>query len=133
MARILIVEDSSAMRAYVRSVLESEPAEAPGAFEVVEAANGFDALRLLPRGAFDLLITDINMPEINGLELIQFVRKSEQYNNLAILIISTQAAERDVTRGLELGANGFLGKPFTQEQLLTAVDVSLRGRGEARG
>src|ERR1041384_2263126 len=120
MARILIVEDSSAMRAYVRASLEGAGARGAGApagpldeLEVDEAASGFDALRLLPRGRYDLVITDINMPDINGLELIKFVRGNEQYRRVSVMIISTQGSEKDRKRGLALGANAFLAKPFT--------------------
>ncbi|WP_437637758.1 response regulator [Sorangium sp. So ce854] len=128
MARILIVEDSPAMRAYVRSTLEDCVLGLSGDVDIVEAMNGFDALRLLPRGAFDLVITDINMPDINGLELIRFVRQSDRYRRVGILIISTQAAERDIQRGLRLGADLFLPKPFTPEALRDAVVACLEGR-----
>lgn len=120
------------MRAYARSALEEQAAGLDGEVEVVEAVSGFDALRLLPRGAFDLLITDINMPDINGLELIRFVRQSESYGKLAVLIISTQAAQRDVARGLSLGADGFLPKPFTPEALRRSVSAALGLRATAR-
>jgi two-component system chemotaxis response regulator CheY len=116
MSRILIVEDSFSMRAFVRSALENGPDEL-GDVEVVEASSGFDALRLLPRGPWDLVITDINMPDINGLELVQFMRKSEQHRGTPVLLISTQSAERDRERGLLLGADAYLTKPFTPELL----------------
>jgi two-component system chemotaxis response regulator CheY len=127
MVRILIVEDSAAMRTYVRAALEGAE-ELGGDVEIAEAASGFDALRLLPRGAYDLVITDINMPDINGLELIRFVRQSAHHRQIAVLIISTQSAERDKKRGLALGADGFLAKPFTPEALRDAVARSLAER-----
>ena len=116
MPRILIVEDSVSMRTFVRSALESDPRSATG-IDVVEASSGFEALRLLPRGPYDLVITDINMPDINGLELISFIRKSELHRETPVLIISTQSSERDRARGLLLGANGYLTKPFSPEAL----------------
>lgn len=123
-AHILIVDDSSAMRAYVRAALEGErPAE------VSEATSGFEALRLLPRQKFDVVIVDINMPNINGLELISFMRKSETHRTTPLLIISTEASPRDRERALSLGANAYLAKPFTSEQLLQAVS-DLRASGE---
>ena len=119
MARILVVDDSAAMRSFVRAALEAEPvAGLEGEVEVVEAASGFNALRLLPRGPYDLVITDINMPDINGLELISFIRKSDAHKATPVLIISTQSSERDRARGISLGANGYLIKPFSQEALL---------------
>jgi two-component system chemotaxis response regulator CheY len=116
MLRVLLAEDSHNMRAFIRSALEAEGSEL-GDVEVVEASSGFDALRLLPRGPWDLVITDINMPDINGLELVQFIRKSEQHKATPILLISTLSSERDCERGLSLGANGYLTKPFTPEVL----------------
>ena len=132
MARILLVEDSAAMRTYVRAALEGLPALGDDA-EIIEAASGFNALRLLPRAVYDLVITDINMPDINGLELVSFVRKNERYREIPLLIISTQSSERDRARGLALGANGFLAKPFTAEALRDAVTQSLSGRGSNPG
>src|SRR4029077_19130019 len=120
MLRILIVEDSSAMRSYVRGALEAAP-ELGDDLEIVEAASGFDALRLLPRNTYDLVITDINMPDINGLELVRFVRQSAHLRRVALLIVSTQSSERDRARALALGADEFLAKPFTPEMLRSAV------------
>jgi len=127
MIRILIVEDSAAMRVFIRSTLESAP-ELGGEPEIVEASSGFDALRLLPRNAYDLVITDINMPDINGLELVRFVRQSEHLKRVALLIVSTQSSERDKARALALGADAFLPKPFTSEALRSAVAKSLGQR-----
>ena len=121
MRKVLVVEDSNSARAFVRAVLEDEAFAstwtAGGGCEVVEASCGFDAMRLLPRGPYDLIITDINMGDINGLELIHFIRKSEHHRSTPLVIISTLNAERDVERGLALGANAYLPKPFTPEQL----------------
>jgi two-component system chemotaxis response regulator CheY len=90
MRKILVVEDSAAARALVRAILEDATFGEPfGGCEVVEATCGFDAMRLLPRGKFDLIITDINMPDINGLELIHFIRKSEHHRGTPLVIISS--------------------------------------------
>src|ERR1700755_2854837 len=113
MQRVLIIDDSSATRAYIRAALEAE--------EVTEATSGFDALRILPRSRFDLLLVDINMPNINGLELISFIRRSETHRETPLMIISTEASERDRSRAFQLGANAYLAKPFTADALLTAV------------
>jgi two-component system, chemotaxis family, chemotaxis protein CheY len=118
MRRILVVEDSVSARAFVRAVLESpEFATAHGPCEVLEAHSGFDAMRLLPRGPYDLIVTDINMGDINGLELVRFIRRSEHHRATPLVIISTLRAEQDVERGLALGADAYLAKPFTPAQL----------------
>ena len=132
MARVLIVEDSAAMRAYVRSAIErGDGIPLAGEIEVVEATSGFDALRLLPRGPYDLVITDINMPDINGLELIKFVRNSEHHKRVPLLMIST--SDRDRERGLALGADVFLPKPFSPEALRDAIKEAFVTRRRASG
>lgn len=120
MRRLLVVEDSGSARALVRAILEDASFSDPfGGCEVTEATSGFDAMRLLPRRRYDLIITDINMADINGLELIHFIRKSEHHRQTPLVIISTLGAERDVERGLALGANAYIPKPFSPEQLRT--------------
>jgi two-component system chemotaxis response regulator CheY len=110
--RVLVVEDSPGMRAFVRATLEEG-----GHFDVTEAANGFEALRLLPRERYDLVVTDINMPDIHGLELLSFMRKSDVHATTPVIIVSTEAAQRDRERGMALGANAYLTKPFDPEAL----------------
>ena len=118
MSRVLVVEDSASVRAFVRAILEDAAfAATVGGCEVVEATSGFDAMRLLPRANYNLIITDINMADINGLELIHFIRKSEHHRSTPLVIISTQNTERDIERGLALGANAYLPKPFTADQI----------------
>lgn len=126
MPRVLVVEDSAAMRAFVRAALEDEPGDAP--IEVVEASSGFEALRLLPRGPYDCVVTDVNMPDINGLELVNFIRKSEHHKLTPLIIISTQASERDKQRGIALGADSYLAKPFEPEDLRRLVRAHLDKR-----
>jgi len=122
--RILVVEDSASTRSLVRAILEEDQS-----FEVTEAQSGFDAMRLLPRSKYDLIITDINMPDVNGLELIHFIRRSEQYRTTPLVIISTQATERDVARGKKLGADAYVPKPFTPELLRGACERLLNAHG----
>ena len=131
--RVLVVEDSASTRAFVRAVLEGQAfASRLGAAEVTDAKSGFEAMRMLPRGPYDLIITDINMGDINGLELISFVRKSEHHKATPLIIISTQSTERDVERGLALGADKFVPKPFAAEQLVDACAGVLGVAGDSR-
>jgi len=126
MRRILVVEDSASTRSFIRSALEA--GDRLGPCDVVEASSGFDALRLLPRGPYDLVITDINMPDINGLELVQFIRKSDRHRSTALIIISTQSSEKDRQRGLSLGADEYMAKPLSADELIKTVDRLLSGR-----
>jgi two-component system chemotaxis response regulator CheY len=95
--RILIVEDSPTMRSLLASSLE----ELDGAMKITEAGSGFEALRQLPRDRYDLVVTDINMPDINGLELVSFVKNNDAYRDIPLLIVSTEGSERDVGKGLQ--------------------------------
>ena len=114
--KILITEDSPTMRSLIISTLADL-----GDFEIVEAANGFEALRILPREKVDLVITDINMPDINGLELVSFVKNNPNYRSIPLFIISTEGRERDKEKGLALGADAYLVKPFAPEELQALV------------
>jgi two-component system chemotaxis response regulator CheY len=114
--KILIADDSPTMRLLIVSTLE-----AMDDFELIEAANGFEALRILPREKVDLVLTDINMPDINGLELVSFVRNNPLYKDTPLVIISTEGSERDREKGLALGANAYLVKPFNPEDLQQLV------------
>ena len=132
MIRVLLVEDSFSMRSFVRAALEND--EALGPVEVVEASSGFDALRMLPRGPYDLVISDVNMPDINGLELVQFIRRSEQHRSTPVVLISTQSSSRDRERGMALGADAYLTKPFSPESLREEAARQLeRCRQAAKG
>lgn len=113
---ILIADDSRAMRAMLTSTVESLVD-----CRIVEASNGFEALRLLPRENVDLILTDINMPDINGLELISYLRNNQNYKDIPIIIISTEGSQKDIDKGKLLGANDYVVKPFdpaTLQELL---------------
>ncbi len=114
---IMIVDDSSAMRSLLVSTLETLEHQ----LNIVQAPNGFEALRMLPREQIDLVLTDINMPDINGLELLSFIRNNPIYRDLPVVVISTEGSRKDIEKGLALGANHYLVKPFSPEQLLETV------------
>lgn len=116
MKTILIVEDSSTTRALLRAVIDELDD-----FETVEASTGFEALKMLPQQEYDLIITDINMPDINGLELINFVRGNTRYSHLPIIIVSTERSEEDKKRGMALGATAYVTKPFKSVELQAVI------------
>ncbi len=123
-SRLLIVDDSRAMRAFVRGSLRGFVD-----CEIDEASSGFEALRLLPRTDYKMVITDINMPDINGLELIKFMRASERYRDVPIIIISTHSSKQDQEKALELGASAFLPKPFTPPEIVNVVTALIDEKG----
>jgi len=112
MKNVLIVEDSSTMRSLIVSTVEIIED-----VEVTETASGFEALKVLPQKSFDLILTDINMPDINGLELARFVKTSVDYKDIPLIIISTESSEKDRERGMQLGADEYVIKPFKPEEL----------------
>ncbi len=125
------------MRSFVRAALEGSEGDQDSAglaepIEVVEASSGFEALRLLPRGPYDCVVTDVNMPDINGLELVNFIRKSEHHKKTPLIIISTQASERDKQRGIALGADSYLAKPFEPADLRRLVAAHLQRNKSGR-
>jgi two-component system chemotaxis response regulator CheY len=122
MKNVLIVEDSKAIRSVIRIALEEA-----GDFFAAEANNGFEALRTLPSRKFDLIITDINMPDINGLELIGFVKANPSYKDIPLIIVSTEKTEEDKKRGMALGAMGYVVKPFKKEDLMVLVKKAVGG------
>ena len=113
---VLIVEDSRAMRGLIRATVEQMPG-----FLTHEAGSGFEALKALPKHHYDLIITDINMPDINGLELISFVKNHPQYRDIPLIVVSTERSEEDRRRGMSLGASGYLVKPFKGDELQELV------------
>jgi two-component system chemotaxis response regulator CheY len=127
--RILIVEDSPATRALLSSALEG----LDGPVKIVEAESGFEALRALPRQRFDLILTDINMPDINGLELVSFVKTDPRYRAIPLVIVSTEGSERDRDKGLRLGADAYVVKPFQPEALRQLAADLLAASSARRG
>ena len=119
----LIVEDSKAIRSVIRIALEEA-----GDFFAAEANNGVEALKMLPSRRFDLIITDINMPDINGLELIGFVKANPSFKDIPLIIVSTEKTEEDKKRGLALGAMGYVVKPFKKEDLMVLVKKAVGGK-----
>ena len=116
MKTILLAEDSPTTRSLVVSTLEQL-----GDLEVVEASSGFEALKTLPRHKFDIIITDINMPDINGFELLNFVKHNQVYQHIPLIIITSEVSERDREKGESLGADVYLAKPVDPEELQNVV------------
>ena len=127
-ATILVVDDSATTRSLVASYLTDWEG-----VEVVEASSGFEALRVLPARRVDLIVTDINMPDINGLELISFVRANPNYRKIPVVIITTENSAEDRKRGLDLGASAYLVKPFRAAELRRAVETALGRETKGEG
>ncbi|MEL6547778.1 MAG: response regulator [Myxococcota bacterium] len=112
----LVVEDSPTMRQLIVFALRRIPS-----LTVTEADDGVDALKKLQSGRFNILITDINMPIMDGLKLVSLVRKDENHKEIPIVIITTEGAQEDRQRALSLGANAYITKPIQAPHVINTV------------
>ncbi len=119
--KVLVVEDSKATRELIASTVEGL-----GDIEVVRVTSGFEALKVLPRHRFSLILTDINMPDINGLELINFVKKNPHYKDVPLFVVTTEGRTQDRERTLQLGAAEYVIKPFEPAALAELVKKYLK-------
>jgi two-component system chemotaxis response regulator CheY len=117
----LVVEDSPTMRQLIVFALSRIKV-----LKVVEADDGVDALKKLSQQHFDILITDINMPMMDGLKLVSMVRKDEVHKEIPIIIITTEGAQEDRQRALSLGANAYITKPIQAPQVISKVKDLLK-------
>jgi two-component system, chemotaxis family, chemotaxis protein CheY len=123
--KILVVEDSPSMRSMLTTILE---AEADGMeLEIVEASSGFEALKMLPHHRFDAVVTDINMPDINGLELVSFLKNHPTYRTIPVMVVSTEGSAEDRRRAEALGAEDYVVKPFERQDLTEKLRRLLEG------
>ncbi len=116
MPTALIVEDSPTMRQLIVFALSRVKG-----LECVEADDGVDALKKLGAQRFDIIITDINMPVMDGLKLVKRIRTEGPHQNTPIMIITTEGAEEDRQRALALGANCYIAKPIQAPQVISKV------------
>jgi two-component system chemotaxis response regulator CheY len=119
--KILIVDDSITIRRIITNALKTI-----GFPETVEAVNGKDALEKLTSSNIDFIITDWNMPEMNGLEFIKEVRANPVYSSLPILMITTHGTEHDVIEALQAKVNSYIVKPFTPQELKEKIEGILK-------
>ena len=124
-SKILIVEDSPSMRNLVREALD------PDGYEVTESRNGREALDVLDRVAPDLVITDVNMPELDGLALLRRIRSLPSFRFTPVLILTSESAADMKENGRAAGATGWLVKPFDPDQLRLVVAQVLGTRARA--
>ncbi|MDY0180776.1 response regulator [Aliarcobacter skirrowii] len=120
MAKLLIVDDSTMLRDMLNYALNEG-----GYTDVVEAIDGVDGLAKAKSATFDLIITDINMPNMDGINLVSELRKIPQYSKTPILVLTTERSDEMKAKGKVAGATGWIVKPFVPDQLLKAVNIVL--------
>ena len=126
MADVLVVDDSKVMREMVIACLR-----AIEGLSFAQAASGLEAIEQLSLKPYDLLVLDLNMPDIGGVEVVEFVRGQDRLRALPILIVTTRGDEASRSRVLEAGASRFMTKPFAPEQIVAEVRGLLGERAAA--
>jgi two-component system chemotaxis response regulator CheY len=112
---ILAVDDSASMRQMVRFTLEG------AGYKVVQAEDGVEALQLAKASTADLVLTDVNMPRMDGITLVRELRTLDQYKGIPMLVLTTESGQDTKMRGKQAGATGWIVKPFNPEQLLATI------------
>lgn len=115
MSKILAADDSASMRQMVGFTLKG------AGHEVVEAVDGVDALNRAKNESFDLVLSDVNMPNMDGIELVKNLRTLPNYKFTPILMLTTESGTDKKTEGKQAGATGWIVKPFNPDQLLTVI------------
>lgn len=112
---ILIIDDSYSMRESIKYILNGS------GYSVIEAADGVDGFNKLKSSKIDCVVTDINMPNLNGIELIKKIRSDGETKMMPVLVLTTESEFDMIRKGRDVGATGWIVKPFNDEKLLTAV------------
>jgi len=127
MSSILVVDDSKVMRDMIVACLRA----VPGA-TFVHATTGLEAIERLSLAPFDLMVLDLNMPDVGGIEVLEFVRAQDRLRSLPVLIVTTRGDDESKERVLRAGATAFLAKPFQPEAIIAEVRALLPPTAEAR-
>lgn len=122
--KILIVDDNPDSVAIMRSILENR------GYKVFVAASGADALQVVGKEALDLVLLDVMMPEMSGIEVLQQIKDNSQTGRLAVILVTAKTHDEDLMVGYQYGADYYITKPFTAKQLLYGIDLVL-GKGES--
>ena len=117
---VLIVDDSSSMRQLVSFTLKD------AGFDVTEAADGLEGLKAAENNAFDMVVSDLNMPNMDGIEMIKTLRGRAGYKFTPIIMLTTESQETKKNEGKQAGASGWIVKPFTPDQLLGVIKKFIR-------
>ncbi|MDQ1266955.1 MAG: two-component system, chemotaxis family, chemotaxis protein CheY [Bacteroidota bacterium] len=116
---ILVVDDSSSVRKFITLALKLK------GYKVITAMDGMEAMEKLSNNQVDLVVTDLNMPNVDGIKLIKSIREYPEYENLPIIILTSLTKEEDINLGMEAGANSYLIKPFNTKKIQYEVSKYL--------
>jgi two-component system, chemotaxis family, chemotaxis protein CheY len=126
MTTIMTVDDAKTMRCMVQAILENE------GYTVITAENGLDALKKLETNQVDMALVDFHMPNMNGTALIRKLQQMPEHKDMPILMLTTESSQFKKDKAKELGANGWLTKPFDPATLANAVQTLLAKHGNKK-
>ncbi len=114
--KVLIVDDSPTMRGLLRFAVQRLPDAT-----VIEAKDGIEGARILENEIFDVILLDVNMPGMNGLQLLERIRKDDRFAKTRVIMITTEGSEMSQQEAKDLGADGYLPKPIRAQQLIETL------------
>jgi len=117
--KIITIDDSSTMRRIIKNTLE----RIGYGGDILEAEDGKQALSVLSKNKVDLIITDWNMPNMDGLSFVKAIRSMREWDDVPIIMVTTEAAKEDILEALKAGVNNYIVKPFTPEVLKEKVEI----------
>lgn len=117
--KILIVDDCGTTRKLLSYIVKER------GYKIISASNGLEALELMAANPVDLVLTDLNMPQMDGLELSKNIRGNDSYREIPIVMVTTEAGEADIQIGLSSGVTTYLTKPITPQKLLYEIEKLL--------
>lgn len=121
MKTILIVDDSATLRQLTRAPLEG------AGYRLLEAGDGIEALEVLQRETVDLILSDVNMPKMNGLEFVRTLRARARHKDIPVFFVTTESSQAMLDEGKTLGATAWIVKPFKPQVLLKGIEHALKG------
>lgn len=122
--KFLIVDDSNTMRRIISNTVKRI-----GYSNIIEAENGKEAIEKLKENPdISIILSDWNMPEMNGLELLRYIRKHEKFNDLPFIMITTEGGKKEVITALKAGANQYIVKPFTPSTLKEKLELFINSQ-----
>jgi two-component system chemotaxis response regulator CheY len=126
---ILVVDDSSSIRAIIKKIIKVSGFDVA---EFLDACDGREALSIMAANQVDLVLTDINMPNMNGLDLIARIKENERLASVPVVVVSTEGSEKKMAEAVSLGAVGYVKKPFVPEEIKQTLNNILEvGSGDA--
>jgi two-component system, chemotaxis family, chemotaxis protein CheY len=121
--KILLIDDSSVIRLMLKSLLKQY-----NFTEIVEANSGLQGIELIKKGPIDLILLDLHMPEMDGLEVLQALKKNPDWKNIPVIIVSSDSEKETIGEGMKLGAVSYITKPFRNEGLKEAIALALQAK-----